>query len=247
MHLARCQHIPAQRRHKRTQQRAARVNPARYGGAVQVHAGTSTDGQPPIQWLTVGELRFQDCPAECHERLAWGQFARSPIGLQQRQERPSALRLLQLIASSRMTNCTSFKRSLPLSACGQTKRQRSSRLASRHNPSPVDHSTLMSLPCRPRKTKTCPLRVSSSRAASTFVARALNPAHVGHASGNSDARVCQQVHHERGLCRTARSVAIWTRSSSRTTSPGKVISIVPAAAVVAGFAAGSVSVACCRT
>ena len=60
MHFARRQHIPSQRLHQRAQQRTACADPARHGGAVQIHAGTGMDGRLPIQRLMVREFRYED-------------------------------------------------------------------------------------------------------------------------------------------------------------------------------------------
>ena len=63
-------------------------------------------------------------------------------------------------------------------ACGQTKRPRSSRFASKHSPSPLHHSTLIMSPRRPRNTNTWPLNGSSARAVCTLAARPLKPERV---------------------------------------------------------------------
>src|SRR5262249_8948136 len=61
---------------------------------------------------------------------------------------------------------------VPLSACGQMKRPRSSRFANKHNPSPSHHNNLIRSPRRPRKTKTCP---ENGLCSNTVCITALNP------------------------------------------------------------------------
>src|SRR5471030_286807 len=63
----------------------------------------------------------------------------------------------QSIPSSSIESWAWLSVTLPLVACGQTKRPFSSRLASRHSPSPVHQSTLIISPRRPRNTNTWPL------------------------------------------------------------------------------------------
>jgi hypothetical protein len=63
---------------------------------------------------------------------------------------------LQSIPSSSIDSCAWVSETLPLFACGQTKRQRSRRFATRHRPSPDHHNTLSISPRRPRNTNTWP-------------------------------------------------------------------------------------------
>src|SRR5450830_545934 len=81
----------------------------------------------------------------------------------------------QSMPSSSIDSCACVSMTVPLAACGQMKRPRSSRLASRHRPSPVHHSSLMMSPRRPRNTKTWPLNGSACSAVSTLAARPLKP------------------------------------------------------------------------
>src|SRR5436309_8481380 len=62
----------------------------------------------------------------------------------------------QSIPSSSIDNCARVNETVPLVACGHTKRPRSSRFANRHNPSPSYQRTLIRSPRRPRNTNTCP-------------------------------------------------------------------------------------------
>src|SRR5579871_2648684 len=64
--------------------------------------------------------------------------------------------LRQSMPSSSIESCARLNETTPLSACGQTKRPRSRRLANRHSPSPSHHSTFTRSPRLPRKTNTCP-------------------------------------------------------------------------------------------
>jgi hypothetical protein len=77
----------------------------------------------------------------------------------------------QSIPSRSIDSCACVNATEPLLACGQTKRPRSSRLASKHRPSPVHHSSLIRSPLRPRNTNTWPLNGSSSSAACTLAAK----------------------------------------------------------------------------
>ena len=78
----------------------------------------------------------------------------------------------QSMPSNSMDNWAGVSDTVPLSACGQMKRPRSSRFANRHNPSPSHHNSLIRSPRRPRKAKTCPENGFSFK---TVCATALNP------------------------------------------------------------------------
>src|SRR6185503_7860833 len=65
---------------------------------------------------------------------------------------------LQSMPSSSIESCARVRETEPLSACGQTNRPRSRRLAKRHKPSPSNQSTLIRSPRLPRKTKMCPVK-----------------------------------------------------------------------------------------
>jgi hypothetical protein len=80
--------------------------------------------------------------------------------------------LRQSMPSSNIDNCARVNETVPLCACGQMKRPRSSRFANKHKPSPSHHKSLIRSPRRPRKTKTCPENGFSSRTVCTV---ALNP------------------------------------------------------------------------
>ena len=62
----------------------------------------------------------------------------------------------QSMPSSSIDSCARVSATVPLVACGHTKRPRSNRFANRHNPSPSYQRTLMRSPRRPRNTNTCP-------------------------------------------------------------------------------------------
>src|SRR5215467_3024572 len=62
----------------------------------------------------------------------------------------------QSMPSSSIDNCARVSETVPLSACGQTKRPRSNRFANKHNPSPSNHRSFTRSPRRPRKMNTCP-------------------------------------------------------------------------------------------
>src|SRR6266498_3787242 len=62
----------------------------------------------------------------------------------------------QSMPSSSIDNCARVRETVPLVACGHTKRPRSSRFANKHKPSPSNQSTLIRSPRRPRNTNTCP-------------------------------------------------------------------------------------------
>ncbi len=81
----------------------------------------------------------------------------------------------QSMPSISIASWAGVRNTLPSRAEGQAKRPRSSRLVSRHSPSPVDHSSLTWLPLRPRKMKTWPDIGSSFSAVCTFAARPLKP------------------------------------------------------------------------
>jgi len=66
--------------------------------------------------------------------------------------------------SSSIDSCAALNAMLPLSACGHTKRPRSSRLANRHSPSPSNHKSFTRSPRRPRNTKMCPEKGFSASA-----------------------------------------------------------------------------------
>src|SRR5215471_2668235 len=78
----------------------------------------------------------------------------------------------QLMPSSSIASCARVSDTVPLVACGHTKRPRSSRFANKHNPSPSNQRTLIRSPRRPRNTNTCP----ENGLCSSFVCTcALNP------------------------------------------------------------------------
>ncbi|OUH94857.1 hypothetical protein AZZ69_004781, partial [Klebsiella pneumoniae] len=87
----------------------------------------------------------------------------------------SLLGCRQSMPSRSIASCAGVRNTLPSRAEGQAKRPRSSRLVSRHSPSPVDHSSLTLLPLRPRKMKTWPDIGSSFSIVCTFAARPLKP------------------------------------------------------------------------
>src|SRR5947207_7921709 len=62
----------------------------------------------------------------------------------------------QSMPSSSIDNCARVSETVPLVACSQTKRPRSSRFANKHNPSPPYQRTLIRSPPRLRNTNTCP-------------------------------------------------------------------------------------------
>src|SRR5688572_28761207 len=78
----------------------------------------------------------------------------------------------QSMPSSNIDNCARVSETVPLSAFGQMKRPRSSRLANKHNPSPSNQSSFIKSPRRPRKTNTCP---ENGLFSNTVCAIALSP------------------------------------------------------------------------
>jgi hypothetical protein len=62
----------------------------------------------------------------------------------------------QSIPSSSIDSWAGVSETMPLVACGHTKRPRSSRFANKHNPSASYHKTLIRSPRRPRNTNTYP-------------------------------------------------------------------------------------------
>src|SRR5213593_759053 len=78
-------------------------------------------------------------------------------------------------SSHSIDNCARVSETVPLVACGQTKRPRSSRLANRHNPSPSYQRTLIRSPRRPRNTNTCPENGFSSSLVSTSALSPVKP------------------------------------------------------------------------
>ncbi len=81
----------------------------------------------------------------------------------------------QSIPSSSIDNCARVNETVPLAACGQTKRPRSNRFANKHNPSPSYHRTLIRSPLRPRNTNTCPENGFCSSLLSTSALSPVNP------------------------------------------------------------------------
>ena len=82
----------------------------------------------------------------------------------------------QSMPSNSIASCAVVRETLPLVACGQTKRPCSSRLQNRHKPSPSHHSNLIRSPRRPRNTKIWPENGSASSWVCTRAARPSNPA-----------------------------------------------------------------------
>src|SRR5690606_13905605 len=81
----------------------------------------------------------------------------------------------QSILSNSIASCAVVKATLPLVACGQTKRPCSSRLQNRHKPSPSHHSNLIRSPRSPRNTKIWPENRSASSGVCTRAARPSTP------------------------------------------------------------------------
>lgn len=79
------------------------------------------------------------------------------------------------MGSSSIDNCARVSETVPLAACGRTKRPRSNRLANKHNPSPSYQRTLIRSPLRPRNTKTCPENGFSSSLLSTSALSPVKP------------------------------------------------------------------------
>src|SRR5438132_51469 len=78
----------------------------------------------------------------------------------------------QSMPSSSIDNCARVSATVPLLACGHTKRPRSKRFENRQSPSPSNHKTLIRSPRRPRNTNTCPEKGVCSNLVCT---KALNP------------------------------------------------------------------------
>ena len=102
----------------------------------------------------------------------------------------------QSMPSSSIDNCARVSDTVPLSACGQTKRPRSSRFANRHSPSPSHHSSLIRSPRRPRKTKTCPENgfCFQNRLHDRAQSGESSP-QIRHAGGDPDLRARRQSDH----------------------------------------------------
>lgn len=120
---------------------------------------------------------------------------------------------------------------------GQMKRPRSRRLASRHNPSPVHHSTFTRSPLRPRNTKMCPLNGFSANVVCTLAARPLKPQRMSVTpaaiqmrvpAGRPTTEVRSRCDHRRNAASTARDVAGSAPWPIRTITSAKCTSIVPA-------------------
>ena len=116
----------------------------------------------------------------CHREARWegkacAQFTRTLDCLQHRHQGCSALWLLPVDALEKHGQLGRAKVDLAVGRLRQMKRPCSNLLANMHRPSPLDQSSLMTLPRRPRNAKTWPLNGSSSNALSTLAARPLNP------------------------------------------------------------------------
>ena len=81
----------------------------------------------------------------------------------------------QSMPSSNIDNCARVSETVPLVACGHTKRPRSNRFANRHNPSPSYQRTLIRSPRRPRNTNTCPENGFCSSLVSTSALSPVKP------------------------------------------------------------------------
>src|SRR5678816_1182538 len=95
----------------------------------------------------------------------------------------------QSIPSSSIESCAALSETLPLSACGQTKRPRSSRFVSMHMPSPSLHSNFTRSPLRPRNAKTWPLNGSCVNVIWTFAASESMPQRMSVTPAASHTRV----------------------------------------------------------
>src|SRR5690606_7760277 len=95
----------------------------------------------------------------------------------------------QSMPSNSIASCAVVKETLPLVACGQTKRPCSSRLQNRHKPSPSHHSNLIRSPRRPRNTKIWPENGSASSWVCTRAARPSNPRRMSVAPATIQMRV----------------------------------------------------------
>lgn len=70
--------------------------------------------------------------------------------------------------SRSMDNCARVNDTVPLVACGHTKRPRSSLFCKRQRPSPSNHKSFIKSPRFPRKTNTCPENGACSSTVSTI-------------------------------------------------------------------------------
>ena len=139
--------------------------------------------------------------------------------------------LRQSMPSSSIDSWARLNETTPLSACGQTKRPRSRRLANSHKPSPSHHSTFTRSPRLPRKTNTCR---EYGFCSSTVCATALKPvkprAHVGDAGRDPDARARRQRDHRPSCSRIRRRLSGSTDPSTRMRTRPSSIWIAPEAA-----------------
>jgi hypothetical protein len=95
----------------------------------------------------------------------------------------------QSMPSSSIDNCARVSETLPLVACGHTKRPRSRRLANKQSPSPSNHNTLIKSPRRPRNTNTCPENGLRLQLCLHQPAQPREAApQIGHPRGDPDAR-----------------------------------------------------------
>ena len=136
----------------------------------------------------------------------------------------------QSMPSSSIENCAALSETLPLSACGQTKRPRSRRLVNRHMPSPSLHSNFTRSPRRPRNAKTWPLNGSSrQRHLHLRRQRVDAAAHVRHASGKPHPGPSARADHAlwRSARKTLLSIASSTVPRSRNRAPAISTSMTP--------------------
>ena len=123
----------------------------------------------------------------------------------------------QSMPSSSIDNCARVNETVPLAACGHTKRPRSSRFANRHNPSPSYHRTLIRSPLRPRNTNTCPENGFCSSLLSHQRAQPGEAApQVRHSRCNPNSRVRRRPDHPRRHSNNTRTNAGSALPSMRT-------------------------------
>jgi hypothetical protein len=115
--------------------------------------------------------------------------------------------------SKSIDNCARVNDTVPLVACGHTKRPRSNRFWKRQRPSPSNHKSLIKSPRFPLNTKTCPENGACSSTVSTMEEspwkprrKSVNPAAIqmrvpGLRSINAEdsQALCAQVQDQRRL------------------------------------------------
>ncbi len=132
---------------------------------------------------------------------------------------------LQSIPSSSIESCARLNETVPLAACGHTKRPRSSRLANRHRPVAIEPEHLHDVAAAATKDEHVARQGLLFEYRLHLGAEPMEAApHVGHPSRNPDPRPCRKRDHGRRLMSTMRTTAGSTLPSRLIrTSPGSSI------------------------